>query len=67
LPKKAASLSWRSNSEVLELEGCRHGFPVEVVHLPLAEHVHGFDASDDDSCTPKRLETEYLPGDSFDG
>ena len=37
------------------------------VHLPLADHVHGFDSGDDDSCPPKRLESEYLSGDSFDG
>jgi hypothetical protein len=29
--------------------------------------VHGFDSGDDDSCTPKRLESEYRSGDSFDG
>ena len=66
-PKGVASLSWRSGCKGVELAGYRHGFAVGAVHLPLADHVHGFDSGDDDSCTPKRLESEYRPGDSFDG
>ena len=38
-----------------------------AAQLPLADHVHCFDSGDDDSCTPKRLKSEYRLGDSFDG
>jgi len=38
-----------------------------ALELPLANHVHGFNASNDDSSTPKRLESHHWALDPFDG
>ena len=40
---------------------------VWAVHLPLLDHVHGLDSGDEDSSTPKGLESEHGSGDPFDG
>ena len=52
-PKRVASLSWRSNSEAVELLRCGHGLTCGAVHLPLADHVQGLDAGDDNAGTPQ--------------
>jgi hypothetical protein len=44
----------------------RTGLTPWAVQLPLADHVQGLDSSDEDSSTPKRLESEHRLGDSFD-
>ena len=36
------------------------------MHLALANHVHCLDTSNEDSSTPKRLESRHRLGDSFD-
>ena len=51
--KRVVSLSLRSNSEVVELLRCGHGLNSGAVHLPLADHVHGLDAGNDNAGTPK--------------
>ena len=66
-PKRVASLSWRSNSEAVELLRCGHGLTGGAVHLPLADHVHGLDSRGDDSSALKGFESEYRSGDSLDG
>lgn len=38
-----------------------------AVHLPLANHVHGFDAGDENAGTPEWLEAQHRPGDPLDG
>ena len=37
---------------------------IGTVHLPLLDHVHGLDPCDEDSSTPKRLESEHRACDS---
>ena len=52
-PKRAARLGCRSSGEAVELIGCGHGLFFGTVHLPLLDHVHGFDSANDDSGASK--------------
>jgi hypothetical protein len=36
-------------------------------HLPLPDHMHYFDAGQDDAGTTKILEAQHRSGDAFDG
>jgi hypothetical protein len=49
------------------LIGCRRGLIFNVAELALANHMHGFDASDDNSGRAKGLEFEHGSRDPFDG
>jgi hypothetical protein len=49
-----------------ELLGCSFGEAI-IVHLPLADHMHQFDAGQDDASTPEILETHHWFDDAFDG
>jgi hypothetical protein len=48
------------------LLGCGFGESF-IVHLPLAHHVHQFDAGQDDASTSKILEARHWFDDTFDG
>jgi hypothetical protein len=48
------------------LLGCGFGEAI-IVHLPLADHVHQFDAGQDDTSTPEILEAHHWFDDAFDG
>ena len=37
-----------------------------TIELPLADHVHGLDAGNEDARSAKNLEPEHRPYDSFD-
>jgi hypothetical protein len=48
------------------LLGCGFGEAI-IVDLPLANHVHDFDAGENDACTPEILEAHHRLDDAFDG
>lgn len=54
-------------TEIVELLRCRHSFSIGADHLPLFDHVHRFDASNDDGGTHKGFESHHWSGDPLDG
>jgi hypothetical protein len=54
------------NNLRIELLDCGFGEAI-IAHLPLADHVHQFDANQDDASTPEILEAHHWFDDAFDG
>lgn len=51
----------------VEVVSCRKGQPAGAAELPLLDHVHGLDASDDLHCRPEGLEPHHRPSSPLDG
>ena len=56
----------RSESQGIKLISGGQDFSVMAIDLPLADHVHRFDAGNEDAGAAKDLEPEHRPYDSFD-
>ncbi len=57
----------RSKCQRVELVRCGRSLVLDVAELVFADHIHGFDTDNYDSCTPIGFESEHAPRDSFDG
>ena len=55
-------LNGRSEGQRVELLGVGQGWAFGGDHLPLADHVHGLEASQQSVCRPERFETQHRPG-----
>jgi hypothetical protein len=54
-----------SESQAVELVGCRQNFSSGATKLPLLDHVHGLDAGEQLPRTPERLEAQHRIRDPF--